>query len=118
MSAYQNTIPFFVCQENYKQCIQNHPNDLDGQNQCKANAKCGTLNATAMEDSASTTSAAAASTTLSTATSAPATAQTTATSATATASTSKAAAAAVRVAQDHSTGLFVAAMLAAFRLIL
>ena len=54
MSAYQNTIPFFVCQENYKQCIQNHPNDLDGQNQCKANAKCGTLNATAMEDSAST----------------------------------------------------------------
>lgn len=117
MSAYQNTIPFFVCQENYKQCIQNHPNDLDGQNQCKENAKCGTLNATAMEDSASTTTAAASSTTFSTATSTP-TAQTTSTSATATATASKAAAAAVRVAQDHSTGLFVAALLAACRLIL
>ncbi|KAL1968486.1 hypothetical protein VTN77DRAFT_1696 [Rasamsonia byssochlamydoides] len=118
VALYTNTIPFFVCQANYAQCINNHPNDLQGQEQCKANAQCGTLNATAIDDSASTTSAAAASTTTAPTSTGSATQTASTTSASVTAATSKAAAMAVRVAQDHSTGLFVAFLLAAFRFVL
>lgn len=42
--AYENTIPFYVCEANYAQCINAHPDNLMGQLECKEQKKalCGT----------------------------------------------------------------------------
>lgn len=43
MSDYKSTLPYFVCQENFGQCIANHPDDAEGQKVCKEEQKkCGT----------------------------------------------------------------------------
>lgn len=59
VSPYQNTIPFFVCQENFVQCIENHPDDADGQKQCKEEKEknCGTikLSPTSADEAATST---------------------------------------------------------------
>ncbi|EED21714.1 conserved hypothetical protein [Talaromyces stipitatus ATCC 10500] len=116
LNPYENTIPFYVCQENYKQCIQNNPNDLDAQKQCKANATCGTI----ILDAASSTSAApsttsavstAAATTIATTTSA---ASATKASGTAASATTSHGVASLQISADHATGFFAAAMLAVF----
>ncbi|KAI2226680.1 hypothetical protein LOZ12_004967 [Ophidiomyces ophidiicola] len=92
VSDYMNTLPYFVCQANYAQCIQNHPNDLDGQTKCKEGQKsCGTRKASSSDSSSSTTSSATPSRTDTAATS----------SRSATASPSAGAA----PAQDYSLGL-------------
>ncbi|KAJ9216502.1 hypothetical protein DTO166G4_1718 [Paecilomyces variotii] len=120
-AEYTQSLPYFVCEANFGQCIQNHPNDLDGQNQCKEQAKCGTKNATS--DAASTSSAAATSgtavaTTLTTATTTAGGQVATTTAAKATASTSHSAASAVKVAQDYSAALLVGGLLAGFQFVL
>ncbi|OXV06603.1 hypothetical protein Egran_05627 [Elaphomyces granulatus] len=113
VALYQNTIPFYVCNSNYGQCIKNNPSDVDAQRQCKNGlASCGTLNASASIASTTTSTSA---TTLTTGTTS---ATATTTSAAASAATSKAAAMALQAAQDHSTGLLVAALLAAVRILL
>jgi activator of HSP90 ATPase len=113
VALYENTIPFYVCTANYGQCIKNNPNDLDAQQQCKNNAaNCGSLNASTPTTSTTTSISA---TTLATGTTV---ATATATNASASAATSKAAAIALQAAQDHSTGLLVAALLAAARILL
>jgi activator of HSP90 ATPase len=114
VSLYQNTIPFFVCQENYIQCVNNHPNDLQGQEYCKGNATCGTLNATATQ---TTTTTSAASTTAAS-TGAPSSGSSSSHSSAAAAATSTAAAIALQMAQDHSTSLLTAVLLAVFGVIL
>ncbi|KZZ87843.1 hypothetical protein AAP_05327 [Ascosphaera apis ARSEF 7405] len=44
VAEYRNTLPFFVCEENFGQCINAHPNDLTGQKECKSQRQqyCGT----------------------------------------------------------------------------
>ncbi|KAI5283226.1 hypothetical protein KEM54_002304 [Ascosphaera aggregata] len=44
VAEYKNTLPFFVCEENFGQCINAHPNDLAGQKECKSQRAqyCGT----------------------------------------------------------------------------
>ncbi|KKY29134.1 hypothetical protein UCRPC4_g00166 [Phaeomoniella chlamydospora] len=65
LTAYTNSLPYYICQETYIQCIEDHPNDADGQADCAEAEVCGTLNATsAATSSAAASSTAAASTTL------------------------------------------------------
>lgn len=122
VEGYTNTIPFFVCQANYEQCIQNNPNDLDGQKQCKENAKCGSLTASSGHSS-TTSSAASSSSTLSTAqgkdvtTSATASATGSATAATGTA-THTGAAVAVQPIQGQSVGFLAGAVMAVLGLMM
>jgi hypothetical protein len=116
-SLYQSTVPFYVCQANFGQCIANSGGNLEVQGWCKGNATCGTLNATAEQAAASSTSAAPS--TSQTSLAASTSSGTSAVSASApSASKSTAAAVALQIAQDHSTGLFTAAVLAALGLLL
>lgn len=103
-------MPFYVCQANYGQCINAHPNDATGQRACKQAAQCGTKNASAVD---ATSSSAAPSSTMAMATS----------SGSSTSSTSSAAAqsttnAAIALGQEYSTGLMVTVMFVAARMFL
>lgn len=49
MSPYISSVPFYVCQATYGQCVNAHPDDAAGQRICKQNAKCGTQNASATD---------------------------------------------------------------------
>ena len=121
LSPYENTIPFYVCKETFVQCIANNPNNLQGQDYCKGNATCGTVNAASTSTSATSTPSAAPSTTQAAAatTAGSATASSTGSATGASASpTSSKGAAALQMAQDHSTGFFAAAFLAAFGMLL
>jgi hypothetical protein len=46
LQYYKNTMPWYLCEEAYAECIQNNANDLTGQNNCKTSIQdnCGTLN--------------------------------------------------------------------------
>ncbi|KAI9370487.1 hypothetical protein BJX61DRAFT_544568 [Aspergillus egyptiacus] len=60
VELYKETVPFYVCEENFAQCIS-RSNSLDGDEECKAGREqCGSLNASAP----STTSTSTTSTTL------------------------------------------------------
>ncbi|KAL1882655.1 hypothetical protein Plec18167_003077 [Paecilomyces lecythidis] len=120
-SEYKQSLPYFVCEANFGQCINNHPNDLDGQEQCKQQEKtCGKKDPDSAS-SASTSSAAAttgaAATTLATSTTTGGTVAST-TAAKATASTSSSAASAVKLGQDYSAALLAGGLLAGFRFVL
>ncbi|OJJ05383.1 hypothetical protein ASPVEDRAFT_55286 [Aspergillus versicolor CBS 583.65] len=66
VEEYQDTIPFYVCQANYKQCIS-HSSTQDGDDVCTAGMdKCGSKNASAPTTTSSSPSS---STTLSSETS-------------------------------------------------
>ncbi|KAL4781177.1 hypothetical protein BJX76DRAFT_360182 [Aspergillus varians] len=66
MSLYEGTVPFYVCQEEYKQCIS-LSSTQDGDDECKVGFnQCGSLNASAPT---STSTSSTTSTTLSSATS-------------------------------------------------
>jgi hypothetical protein len=114
VTAYQQTLPFYICQATYEQCINNHPNDAEGQATCKSNEKCGTLNATAANSASSSSSSAAASSTSASQTSAAAS------SGTGSASASAASASHSSIAnnQQLATGAFAAILVAAFKLFL
>jgi hypothetical protein len=113
VTAYQQTLPFYICQATYEQCINNHPNDAEGQATCKNNEKCGTLNATAANSASSSSSSAAASTSASQTSAA-------ASSGTGSASASAASASHSSIAnnQQLATGAFAAILVAAFKLFL
>ncbi|OJJ42983.1 hypothetical protein ASPZODRAFT_136856 [Penicilliopsis zonata CBS 506.65] len=113
VALYEQTVPFYVCQATYAQCIEENPNNLDAQESCKANETCGTLNASAV----STTSTAA-STASATASASTTTGSSSTTASASSSATSSGAAAALRIAQDHSTSLLVGAFLVAFRVML
>jgi hypothetical protein len=112
VTAYQQTLPFYICEATFEQCINNHPNDAEGQATCTSNEKCGTLNATAA-NSASSSSAAASSTSAS---------QTSVATSSGTGSASASAASASHSStasnQQLATGAFAAILVAAFKLFL
>ncbi|KIX96032.1 uncharacterized protein Z520_08287 [Fonsecaea multimorphosa CBS 102226] len=126
-TAFIETLPFYICQETYIQCINNNPNDAQGQATCASNEQCGTRNATA-EALAQTSAASAAS--ASSTSSAPASSQSASASAassasasgssSASASASSASAtggAATGVSQQIATGAFAAVLMAVFKLL-
>jgi hypothetical protein len=114
VSAYQETLPFYICEATYEQCIAANPNDAQGQDACRKNQKCGTLNATAVEGSSGESSASSSTSATGMATSASATSGSSATSgAGATPSN-----AAVAVSHQIATTAFAAVFLAAFKFFL
>ncbi|KAE8347991.1 hypothetical protein BDV28DRAFT_144577 [Aspergillus coremiiformis] len=119
VAPYAETIPFFVCQENYRQCIQ-HSIDLDGDDKCKkAQSQCGSKNASDASGSSAPTTT---STSLPSSTGSSGSSNTGASSAgTATSSGSTqttTANAAVRMAQDHATGILATVLFLGLRLVL
>jgi hypothetical protein len=62
VTSYANTLPFFICQQTYIQCVAAHPDDAQGQATCTANEQCGTRNATAEAIAATSAMEAASST--------------------------------------------------------
>lgn len=115
MSPYKQTVPFYVCEANYGQCINSHPNDADGQRACKKSANCGSKNASA-ESTTSSTTTTASSTTLATATATET--EPSATSSVAAAATTSNAAVALGDMTQYSTGLMAGLMFVAARMIL
>lgn len=114
VSQYIETVPFYVCEANYGQCINAHPNDAEGQRACKAAANCGSKNASAEDTTSSTTTAA--STTMAMTTSTGSSSQTS--SSVAAASTTHNAAVTLASLEGYSTGLMAGAMFLAARLFL
>ncbi|KAB8067652.1 hypothetical protein BDV29DRAFT_85220 [Aspergillus leporis] len=118
VTPYMETVPFFVCHENYRQCIE-RSTDLDGDEKCKAAEKqCGSKNASEASSSSSSTTSA---TSLPTSTgSGSSNRQSTSTStSTSSASTSTTTSnAAVRMAQDHATGILATVLFVGLRLVL
>lgn len=104
------TVPFYVCEATYGQCIDAHPNDADGQRACKQAADCGTKNASAAD---ATSSSAAPSSTLTMATSTDSSPS--ATSSVAAESTTNAA---IALGEGYSTGLMATVMFLAARMLL
>ncbi|KFY26708.1 hypothetical protein V493_03922 [Pseudogymnoascus sp. VKM F-4281 (FW-2241)] len=51
LADYKNTLPQYVCQEDFAGCINAHPNDAVGQGKCKTEIEetCGTKNITDYE---------------------------------------------------------------------
>ncbi|KAJ5782793.1 hypothetical protein N7457_004567 [Penicillium paradoxum] len=115
VSPYKQTVPFYVCQANFGQCINSHPNDAEGQRACKKSAVCGSKNASA-ETTTSSTTTSASTTTLATATATESSAS--ATSSVAAASTTTNAAVALGDLTQYSTGLMAGLMFVAARMIL
>lgn len=124
VEKYIQTVPFFVCIEDYGQCIAAHEHDALAQDKCKQQKKnnCPTTNATA--DSASTTTSSASSTAAATMSETAATTVNKGQGSAATSASSSSPAstttanAAVLLAQEYSTGLMATALFAALRLAL
>ncbi|KAF7168507.1 hypothetical protein CNMCM5623_001527 [Aspergillus felis] len=118
VSPYMQTIPFFVCQETYKQCIA-ASSTQDQDEKCTAAQKgCGTLNATASSTSSSTTTSSAISTATQSATGNQAASTATATTTTSSSATAHASNAAVRLVGEHATGVMATVLFFAARLLL
>ncbi|KAK2058598.1 hypothetical protein LY76DRAFT_593121 [Colletotrichum caudatum] len=64
LEYYEQTMPTFICNQAFEDCIAANVGDKNGQDNCTTTIKsqCGTINAQADEASGSTTSAAAAAT--------------------------------------------------------
>lgn len=113
-SAFQQTVPFFVCEANYGQCIDRNANQAEAQAACRANQQCGTRNATAEAIAATMASeSTTASSTSSRSGSATAGGSASATSASASASASGGASVA-----SYTSGAFAVVLMAAFKLLL
>ncbi|PYH29412.1 uncharacterized protein BO87DRAFT_380630 [Aspergillus neoniger CBS 115656] len=121
VAEYTQTIPFFICEATYAQCIEDSPS-LDEQEQCQEtrDKDCGTLNASASSTTSSTTTTAASLTT-STGSSSSTGSGSSGSSASTTSSSSSSsttANAAMRLAQEHATGLLATVLFVGLRLIL
>lgn len=110
-SAYQLTIPYYICQQTFIQCTNSHPDDAAGKEQCTKNEQCGTLNATAQALAASSTSA---SSTAASTGSASGSQSATGSSSSASATSSKSDASVT----TYTTGALAAVLMAAFKLLL
>ena len=115
VSQYVQTVPFYVCQANFAQCIQNHPDDADGQKACKEAAHCGSKNASSSSTTTTASSSSSATTTLSMATSTDDSSSETSSSVAAAATTSNPA---IAMGETYSTGLMAGAMFLAARMLL
>ena len=103
LQYYASTLPSYICEVIFQDCIANNTGDLAAQTECtKAkDENCGTLKAenyTATATSTSTTTTSASKTA----------------SSTASATSSKAAAATLKVGREFGTGVVAAGILAAF----
>jgi hypothetical protein len=112
VTSFANTLPFFICQQTFIQCIANNPNDAEAQQNCTNNEQCGTRNATA--EALAVTQGAESSTASSTTGGGSSSTGSATTSETA-ASTSSGSAAVHNVA-ELSTGAFAVLLAAAFKL--
>ncbi|KEF53841.1 uncharacterized protein A1O9_10243 [Exophiala aquamarina CBS 119918] len=116
-TAFSETLPYFICQATYGQCVDAHPNDAQGQSVCEENQQCGTRNATA--EALAATSAAASSSAAETSSSASSSASGSATAASSsTPSASSTGNAAVGSSQQLATGAFTALLIAACKFLL
>ncbi|KXL42022.1 hypothetical protein M433DRAFT_150136 [Acidomyces richmondensis BFW] len=117
ISAYQQTLPFFICEQWKGDCVAAHPKDLVGQTACLS-VTCGTLNASSAESSSSS-AASTLSTTAATSASATIGSSSSATSSSSSASsTSSSAAMAMIVGKTYGTGILASTWLALFGLAL
>lgn len=111
------TVPYFVCQANFGQCIDSHPNDADGQQKCKDENKCGTLNASEASSgdssSSSSSSASPSKTADLTSSSMPSSVDAAATS-----NSPSSTANAAGMLQEHSTGVLATALFVAMQMVL
>jgi len=110
-TAFTQTLPYFICQENYVQCINNNPNAAQAQQTCKDNEQCGTRNATA--EALAQTGSASSSSASQTGSSA-----SSATGSAASASATGASAASAATMTTYASGAFAAILMAAFKLML
>lgn len=114
ISDYSQTAPFFICEQWKANCVDNHPNDLNGITACNS-VVCGMKNASSVEAAAQSSSSASASMTATRSASGSGTASPTKSGSAA--STSSGSAAMV-VAQNYGTGIVVTGLLAIFGLAL
>ncbi|KAF9883185.1 hypothetical protein FE257_003872 [Aspergillus nanangensis] len=117
VALYASTVPFFVCQENYGQCIgQSTTQDQD--EKCKEGlSQCGSLNASDASSSSSSSTSSSAS--LPTETSSSSSNSETSTPTTTTSNSAAATTnAAIRMAQEHATGLLATVLFVGLRLVL
>ncbi|KAJ5641015.1 hypothetical protein N7528_000640 [Penicillium herquei] len=120
VTPFIQTVPFYVCEANFGQCINAHPDDSVGQEACKKAAKCGNKNATALAMSSSTTSSAVATHTMNMATTTDSDSDKAVTSSVAAASTTTTNAAVPLggMLETASTGLLASIMFLAMRLVM
>lgn len=111
MTSFADTLPFYICQETYIQCVAASPNDAQGQATCAENEQCGTRNATAEAIAATSAMDSATSTSAGSSGTGSATAETTP-SATTTDN------AAISNVYHLSTGAFAGLLMAAFKLLI
>ncbi|KAB8291156.1 hypothetical protein EYC80_009844 [Monilinia laxa] len=113
LQYYLQTMPTFICEKIYQDCIAAGENDAAAQKLCtQAETKnCGKLDPDKYVPAATSSAA-------SSSASATATASSTATSATASAATSSAAASALNIGREYGTGIFAAGVLGIFGLML
>ncbi|KAF4255313.1 hypothetical protein KXW98_002582 [Aspergillus fumigatus] len=118
VSPYMQTIPFFVCQETYKQCIAASSTQDQDEKCTAAQKECGTLNATASSTSSSTTTSSAISTATESATGNQAESTATATATASSSATTETSNAAIRLVGEHATGVMATVLFFAARLLL
>lgn len=58
VSKYKSTLPYFICEETFAQCISNNAGDAAGQKTCKEDKNCGTIEPKDAKVSSKTTSSA------------------------------------------------------------
>lgn len=113
VSAYEQTVPFYICQQTFVQCTANNPNNAEGQQQCTANEQCGTLNATEVAEAAKSTSGSMATSATSSGSSSSNTA-----SAASSGSSSSSTGSSDASTMTYTTGAMAAVLMAAFKLLL
>ncbi|KAK2768753.1 hypothetical protein FQN54_000609 [Arachnomyces sp. PD_36] len=108
MTEYKDTLPYYICEATFAQCIEANASDADAQETCKENRDCGSKDASKAETPSETTSSA----------SGMATETKTSDSATNTGASEEPTQTGAAVANTPATGVFTAAMVAAFGLFL
>ncbi|KAF2237669.1 hypothetical protein EV356DRAFT_510654 [Viridothelium virens] len=111
VSDYASTLPSFICAQNVADCVNSHPNDLQGITNCR-NTVCGTKNASA----ALSTSSSASSTPTATGSGGSSGTSPTSSGSTSAAATSSAAMAALNLGKTYGTGALAAGLFAVFGL--
>ncbi|ETN38894.1 uncharacterized protein HMPREF1541_06936 [Cyphellophora europaea CBS 101466] len=113
VTSFANTLPFYICQQTYIQCVANNPDDAQAQEVCTTNQQCGTRNATA---EAIAQTMASESTTATSTSESSGSSETGSSTASETASSTSSDSAAVANVAQLSTGAFALLLAAAFKL--
>lgn len=108
LTEYKDTLPYYVCEATFAQCIENNASDAEAQQECKDNRTCGSKDASKAETPSETTSGGSEPTGMTTATKGSEGGDATNTGASAPTQTGAA------IANTPATGAFTAAVVAAF----